>query len=72
MGHYDHGFSPEELFEVLHDHQFIVGIQCIGCFIKEDERRIFVHGPGNKDALFLPLAQAMTFVADTRVVGQRQ
>jgi len=65
----DHCFFMEKFFKVMHDHQFIVGIQCIGRFIKENERGIFVHGPGDKNTLFLSLAQTMTFVAALRCDG---
>lgn len=43
----------EEGLQVVHDSAFVVGIQCIGCFVEEDEFRVFVHGAGYEYALFL-------------------
>ena len=54
VGHDKDGLSPVEFLEILHDDAFIVGVQRIGGFVKEDEFRILVNGPGNEDALRCP------------------
>jgi hypothetical protein len=46
--------------KVFHDHFFVVGVQGIGCFVKEDVFGVFVHGAGNQDMLFLSLTDTRT------------
>lgn len=60
--HYYRCPSFEEALQVLHDDTLVVGVQRIGGFVKEDKLRILIYGTGDEDALFLPLAQPVSFL----------
>ena len=72
MGHHYRCPSFEEALQVLHDDALVVGIQCVGGFVEEDEFRVLVHGAGDEYALFLSLAQSVPFLAYPGVVSQWQ
>ena len=68
---YYYGCSAfEERLQVIHYGAFIIGIQCIGCFIKEDKFRVFIYSAGYENTLFLSLAQSMTFLSYLGIVPQ--
>ena len=57
---------------MFHNLFLVIGIQSICRFVQEDKLRILVHRTGDQDTLPLPLAHAVPFHADPRVVAQRQ
>lgn len=57
------GLPLQEFLQFRHDSTFIVCIQSIGGFIKENIMRFLVYSPGYKDTLLLPLTQPMPFLA---------
>src|SRR5258708_16041795 len=73
MGYNDYGPSRKEILQILHNFLFIVGIQCIRCFVKKQIIGVLVYGAGNQYALFLPLAYPNPFRAYLRIksVGYR-
>ncbi len=44
----------EERAQILHYPPFVIRVQVAGGFVKENEIRVMVYGPGNKQSLFLP------------------
>lgn len=70
--HHDHRAAPVKPVQVLHDLFLVVGVQGIRRLVQEDKLRILVHRTGDQDTLPLPLANAVPFHADPRVVAQRQ
>lgn len=61
--HNNGGLPLQEFLQFRHDSTFIVCIQSIGGFIKENIMRFLVYSPGYKDTLLLPLTQPMPFLA---------
>ena len=59
----------KKALQVIHDDALVVGIQCVGGLVEEDEFRTLVHGTGDEYALFLSLAQSVPFLANPGVVA---
>ncbi len=72
VSHNDQGFASEIFVEVLHDDHLVEYIQRCSGFVEEEIIRVFVHRPGNVQALFLALAQAQSFGANFGIVAHRQ
>src|SRR5690606_11089266 len=72
MSYHNDRPSFKKLLQVFKDDCLIVGFKRISCFIKEQQRRIFVNGPGYEYSLFLSLAYTITFRPYFCMVSQRQ
>ena len=54
------------------DERFARPIKGAGCFVEDDDRRVFAKQAGQRDALPLALAERMAPLADERVIPLRQ
>ena len=70
--HDDYRLVLEEQVQVVLYGLFVVGVERVGGFVKEQIVRVAVDGACYQQALLLPLAQSLSGVAYFRVVFQRQ
>ena len=72
VGDDDDGLALVEGVQVPDDRLLVVGVERVRGLVEEDIVRILVDGPGDEDALLLPLAQPDPVGADHRVVAEGQ
>ena len=69
MSNHDDGLFGGECLDGVHQFVFIFGIDVGGCLIQKDDRRIFHHGAGNRDALLFTAGKTCAAFTDYRIVS---
>ena len=69
MGNHDNGLFGGECLDGVHQFVFIFGIDVGGCLIQKDDRCVFHHGAGNRDALLFAARKVCATFTDYRIVS---
>lgn len=64
MSHYHDRFSTIELMQMLHNFFFIISVERVGGFVKEQKLRILIYGACYQQPLLLPTAILLAMVSE--------
>ena len=69
MSNHDNGLFGGKRVDGAHQLVFIFGIDVGSCLIQKDDRCVFHHGAGNRDALFFSAGKTCAAFTDYRIVS---